>query len=522
MRRTTSPFSRVCVWFSLLLASISSVSFSVVADESGQAEFFESRIRPVLVQHCYECHSAESKGIKGGLLLDTAAGMLRGGDSGPAVVAGKTAESLVLQALKYESLQMPPKGKLPDSVIQDFEKWIETGASDPRTGAAVSVRPGMNIAEARQFWSFQPPVKTARPAVQNGDWPTAEIDYFVLAAQEQRGLTPVARAGKRELIRRATFDLLGLPPSLEDIEAFLADTAPDAFAKVVDRLLQSPHYGERWGRYWLDVARYSEDQAHTFSVTPNTNGFLYRDWVISAFNTDLPFDQFVRFQVAGDLMELPEPERLQQLPALGYFGLGAQYYKNTDAAKAAADELDDRVDTLTRGFLGLTVSCARCHDHKFDPIPQQDYYSLAGIFQSSRLHNAPLVSQPEVDAYNAAQQRLKALEESIKATVTGRAPGLREARVTDVARYMTAVWKYGVQKRSGGSATVAAYAQAERLDEKFLARWIEFLSADQRGRISGLKAWNAVVSEGEDAGAGIESGAEIVVPVAVAEAAAGD
>lgn len=494
------------------------MSFAVAADESGQAEFFESRIRPVLVQHCYECHSAESKSVKAGLLLDTAEGMLRGGDSGPAVVAGKSADSLVLQALKYESLQMPPKGKLPDSMIQDFEKWIETGAADPRTGAAAPVRPTMNMAEARQFWSFRPPVQSARPAVQNGDWPTAEIDYFVLAEQEERGLTPVARAGKRELIRRATFDLLGLPPSPGDIEAFLADTSPGAFAKVVDRLLQSPHYGERWGRYWLDVARYSEDQAHTFSVTPNTNGYLYRDWVVSAFNTDLPFDRFVQLQIAGDLLEMPEAERLQQLPALGYFGLGAQYYKNTDAAKAAADELDDRVDTLTRGFLGLTVSCARCHDHKFDPIPQQDYYSLAGIFQSSRLHNAPLVSQPEVDAYNVAQQRLKELDESIKGTVTGRAPALREARVADIGRYMTAAWTYGVLQRAGGSDTVAAFAKTEQLDEKFLGRWIEFLSADQRGKTASLKAWNAAVALHE--GKVIESDKSSEVPAEVAAAAA--
>jgi hypothetical protein len=267
------------------------------------------------------------------------------------------------------------------------------------------------------LWSFSDPVKPELPQVSQSDWPIGPIDHFVLAKMEQQGLKPVEKAGKRELIRRATFDLTGLPPTTAEINDFLADSSPEAFEKVVDRLLRSPAYGERWGRYWLDVARYAEDQAHTFSVTPNTNGYRYRDWVISALNSDMPYNLFVKRQIAADLMHENEEERLQHLPALGYFGLGAQYYKNSDAAKAAADELDDRIDTLTRGFLGLTVSCARCHDHKFDPIPQQDYYSLAGVFQSSQLHNAPLVPQAEVDAYHQREKELQDLEQAITRTI---------------------------------------------------------------------------------------------------------
>jgi len=381
--------------------------------EPAQLEFFEAKIRPVLVQHCYECHSADAKNIKGGLLLDTRTATLKGGDSGPAVVAKNVDDSLLINALRHESFEMPPKGKLPDAVIADFVTWVEMGAPDPRTGDAVVVSK-INFEEARQFWSYRPIAHPELPKVEQAGWPRHSIDHFTLAKMEQLGLHPVAPASKIELIRRATFDLMGLPPTPEEVAAFVEDDSPEAFAKVIDRLLSSQHYGERWGRYWLDVARYAEDQAHTFSVTANTNGYRYRDWVVSAFNSDMPYNKFVKLQIAGDLIDVEAHHSYDNLVALGYFGLGAQYYKNSDAAKAAADELDDRVDTLTRGFLGLTVSCARCHDHKFDPIPTQDYYSLAGIFNSSKLYNAPLCKPDDVEAYNAGQQRIKTTEEAIQ------------------------------------------------------------------------------------------------------------
>lgn len=459
------------------------------ADEAAKLEFFENRIRPVLIEHCYECHSADSKGLKGGLLVDSSQGLRLGGDSGPAIELGDSNASLLMQALRYESTEMPPKGKLPDSVIADFATWIDAGAVDPRTSDTAAEKPAIQIDNFRNFWSFVTPQKPVIPEVALSDWPTSQIDHFILAEIEKRGLKPVPAADRRALIRRATFDLTGLPPAPADVEAFVADSSPEAFEKVIDRLLRSPAYGERWGRYWLDVARYSEDQAHTFSVTPNTSGFRYRDWVISAFNSDMPYDLFVKRQIAADLIETDADERLRHLPALGYFGLGAQYYKNSDAAKAAADELDDRIDTLTRGFLGLTVSCARCHDHKFDPIPQQDYYSLAGIFQSSRLHNAPLVPQPEVDAYQENQKQIKDVEKAIAETIAAQGPRIREAAVDRIADYMIAAWKTNRAKQLDIKTKPETLADDAPLDPKTIKRWIDFLGKGDTQNIAALSSW---------------------------------
>jgi len=495
--------------FVLLLCAVNgtlSVADEPSADRQAQLDFFEAKIRPVLVQHCYECHSADSKSVKGGLLLDTAAGLLTGGDSGPAIVPGRSTESVLIHALNYDSFQMPPTGRLPAAVVRDFEQWIEGGAVDPRTGPAAVVKKAMDFSTARQFWSFVVPQKPAVPEVRNAAWARSDVDRFVLAAMEQQGLSPSPAATRTELIRRATFDLLGLPPTPAEVDAFLADESPDAFAALVDRLLQSPHYGERWGRYWLDVARYSEDQAHTFAVSPNTSGWRYRDWVVSAFNRDLPYDQFVRYQIAADLVPMPEDQRLTELPALGYFGLGPQYYKNTDAAKAAADELDDRIDTLCRGFLGLTVSCARCHDHKFDPVPTQDYYSLAGIFSSSRLHTAPLVPQTEVEAYNHAQTRLKELDESIRKRIAESGPQVRQSQLPQVSAYLQAVW----QLQAGGNPDMLA--QAAGLNPRFLKRWQELLQK-QKDTNPVFRNWASLAGPADQAAAGR-------IPAAVVAAAA--
>ncbi len=378
-----------------------------------QLDFFEKKIRPVLVEKCHQCHSTQAKKDRGGLLLDTKTSLLKGGETGPALVPGKPAESLLIKAIRHQGdLMMPPKGKLPETVINDFVKWIEMGAPDPRDGKAVAT--AINWSEARQFWSFQPVRKPTLPTIKDPKWIKTEIDRFIQARLEAQGLTLSAPADKRALIRRATFDLLGLPPTPEEIEAFVRDDSPEAFARVIDRLLASPHYGERWARYWLDVARYAEDQAHTFAVVPNTSAWRYRDWVIDAFNADMPYDRFVKLQIAADQMETSGPDDIKNRAALGFFGLGAQYYKNSDAARAAADELDDRIDTLARGFLGLTVSCARCHDHKFDPIPTQDYYSLAGVFQSCKLANLPLGSKEEQARYEEAQKKVQAVDKQMK------------------------------------------------------------------------------------------------------------
>ena len=469
---------------------------TLLADDKPNAaalEFFENKIRPVLAKHCYECHSAKSKKIQGGLLLDSKTATLKGGDTGAAVVPNKVDESLLIDALRHESFEMPPQGKLPANVIADFVKWVEMGAPDPRQGEAV-VKSQIDFENAQQYWAFQPVQKPQRPTVKNNDWPTSSIDYFTLAKMEQHRLQPVQPASKQALIRRATFDLIGLPPTPQDIEAFISDKSPDAFAKVVDRLLKSEHYGERWGRYWLDVARYSEDQAHTFSVRMNSNGYRYRDWVVSAFNSDMPYDQFVKLQIAGDLIGPNEPGSFDHLVALGLFGLGAQYYKNSDKAKAMADELDDRIDTLTRGFLGLTVSCARCHDHKFDPIPTQDYYSLAGIFQSSRLHNAPLCGPQDVKAYNDGQQAIKRADADVKKFLAGVKTTAAESKVEQIATFIKTVWKYQALSATGKRANTAELAKQAGVNEFLLKRWISFLAANRKGKVKAFDDWYALQS----------------------------
>lgn len=465
-------------------------------EQAAKLEFFEKKIRPVLVEHCYECHSAESKKLQGGLLVDTAQGLIQGGDSGPAIVPGKLDESLLIQAIRYEASQMPPRGKLPPQVIADFEAWVASGASDPRHGTLTTTKKEIDFESARKFWSFVPPQSPPCPTPSRSDWAESTIDRFTLAAMEANRLSPVRKAHKRDLLRRATFDLTGLPPTPDEINAFLADDSSNSFAKVIDRLLDSPSYGERWGRYWLDVARYSEDQAHTFSVQPNTSGFRFRDWVISAFNADMPFDRFVQYQIAADVMELGEEERLKNLPALGFFGLGAQYYKNTDAAKATADELDDRIDTLTRGFLGLTVSCARCHDHKFDPIPTQDYYSLAGVFHSSRLHNVPLVPDEEVKRYDDAQREIKKLEESINQTIAREGPKIRESHIDQVARFMMATREFTELRSKDPALKLAAFAKSKELKEPTLKKWIDYLKSKSAEPPIPLKPWFEAAKNG--------------------------
>src|SRR6516225_6998665 len=352
--------------FLLLAASLVGASATMAAEPTPeQIEFFEKRIRPVIATHCSECHG-EGR-AKGGLRLTTGETLRRGGDSGAAIVPGKPDESLLIEAIGHRGdIKMPPKEKLAETEIADLRRWVEIGAPWPAESAEArpAAAPFTITSEQRTFWSFQPLHQAPVPAVNDRAWP----------------------AGRRTLIRRVTYDLIGLPPTAPETEAFVADERPDAWEHLVDRLLASPHYGERWARHWLDVARFGEDQAHTFQARLYPSGYRYRDWVVRAFNEDLPYDRFVMEQIAGDQLEGPETEKHDRQIALGYFALGPVYYADAGCAfKAALDELDDRVDTLARGFLGLTLACARCHDHKFDPIPTQDYYSLAGVFYSSKL-----------------------------------------------------------------------------------------------------------------------------------------
>jgi cytochrome c553 len=365
-----------------------------VRPDPAQVEFFEKQVRPLLVKSCHQCHGPDKK--KGGLRLDSRAALLAGGDSGPAVVPGQPDKSRLVQAVRYsgDDLRMPPKGKLSDDQVAVLAAWVKMGAPWPE--ASTAVRPAAPAssfkvtAKDRAYWAFQPVKEAPLPPVQDSAWAQAPIDRFLLAALEKKGLRPAPAADRRTLLRRVTFDLIGLPPTPREIDAFLADDSPTAFARVVDRLLASPHYGERWSRHWLDVARYGEDQAHSFQPRKYPDGFRYRDWVVRAFNTDLPYDRFVLEQIAGDLLD--GPDRVGRLAATGFFAVGPVYY-----GRATADELDDRVDTLARGFLGLTVACARCHDHKFDPIPTRDYYSLAGVFASTGYQEHVLTPQGDID-----------------------------------------------------------------------------------------------------------------------------
>jgi mono/diheme cytochrome c family protein len=405
------------VWVCAALGVLALFGGRTLAAEFSTAdvEFFEAKVRPLLDQHCSSCH-AKGKS-KGGLSLASRDAMLKGGDSAqPAVVPGAPDQSPLIVAVKYDdAVKMPKKYKLKDQEIAVLVAWVKRGAPWPAATGAATIRTGGDSIspEDRAFWSFRPIGDPPAPVVKNPGWCKDPIDGFILSKLEKNGLHPVAPADKRTLLRRATFDLIGLPPTPEEIDAFLADNSPDAFAKEVDRLLASPHYGERWARHWLDVARYGEDQAHTFQARLYPGGYRYRDWVVQAFQDDMPYNQFVTEQIAGDLLKTGDP--MSRLPALGFFALGPHYYQDAGEAKAAeAAELDDHVDVLGRGFLGLTVACARCHDHKFDPITTQDYYALAGVFKSTRYLEEPVGPADVAAKFNEGQEAIKKQEAKVK------------------------------------------------------------------------------------------------------------
>ncbi|HSI12516.1 MAG TPA: PSD1 and planctomycete cytochrome C domain-containing protein [Chthoniobacter sp.] len=359
-----------------------------------QTEFFESKVRPILKENCYKCHSVEQGKAKGGLTMDTKAGLLKGGENGAVVVPGDIEKSSMVKAITYldKDLQMPPKGeKLTNQQIADLTEWVKMGAPDPRKDdAKIASKLSGLTDKARGHWAYQPVTKPAPPAVKNNGWARTPVDLFILAKLEEKGMIPAADASKEALLRRASYDLTGLPPGPDEVQAFVADTSPQAFAKVVDRLLASPAYGERWGRHWLDTARYSdtiggdknqarrEDYRYAYAWT-------YRDWVIKALNDDMPYNQFVMQQLAADkLPNNPAPN----LAALGFLTVGERF-------RNANDIINDRIDTVTKGFLGLTVACARCHDHMFDPIPTKDYYALHGVFASTvEPTDKPIIGMP--------------------------------------------------------------------------------------------------------------------------------
>jgi hypothetical protein len=382
-----------------------------------QTDFFENKIRPILGDHCYKCHSTLAEKIKGGLLLDSREALLKGGDTGKAIVPGDPEASLLIKAVRYTDpdLQMPKDKKLDDDQIADLVKWVQMGAPDPRTATADQRKWSDN---KTNHWAWQPVKHVALPDVSNPDWCQSPVDNFILAKLDENNLKPSPPADKRTLIRRVTFDLIGLPPTPEEVQDFVKDDSTNAFAKVVDRLLASPHYGERWGRHWLDVARYSDTKGQPRrNQEDNINAFAwtYRDYVIRSFNEDKPYNRFILEQIAADRLTTTQ-QHPQNLAALGFLTVGDHYMGMQN------DIINDRIDVVCKGFLGLTVTCARCHDHKFDPIPQKDYYSMRGIFDSCAEPKVlPVIvkfpSTPQYQDYYNQREKLAATEAELTASL---------------------------------------------------------------------------------------------------------
>ena len=382
-----NPIIRLFMTVALLLTTQCFLGRGVTAqaDESEEAgrEYFEKSVRPILVEHCYQCHSGRE--ANGGLLLDNREGVLKGGDSGPVIVARDPERSLLIHAVRYSNpdLQMPPKSRLAETEIKLLENWVARGAPDPRNAVPTGGGPkpvGMSIEDGREFWSFRQVSKPELPEVQNQNWVKSPIDAFVLAKLERIGLRPAPPADKRTLIRRLTYDLIGLPPTPKELNDFLADDSPDAYRKLVERLMNSSDYGVRWGRHWLDVVRYADSNGLDENLAYG-NAWRYRDYVVDAFNRDKPFNRFLIEQLAGDLMK--DSDQATKT-ATGFLQLGAKVLAEPDRDKLEMDTIDEQLDTMGKVFLGMTFGCVRCHDHKFDPIKQSDYYSLAAIFKSTK------------------------------------------------------------------------------------------------------------------------------------------
>ena len=386
------------------------------ANKSENVNFFETQVRPLLTKRCNECHSSETGAENGALVMETAEGIAVGGSRGSMFSNQSPEDGLLFQTLDYSEpdLQMPPDGKLPEEELAILKHWIREGATLPEYKSAPRAKASqVDFDAGRKFWSFQPLTRIDPPSLKN-DWIRRPIDAFVVDRLKAHNLKPNSEADRHTWLRRVTFDVIGLPPSPEELDAFKSDESPDACDRIVDRLLASPHYGERWARVWLDLARYTDFTPDWQS--PTDRGWIYRDWIVRALNENLPYDQFVRLQLAADLIPGTEP---QDFAALGFLGLSPTYWKELRLAPAVieqivADEWDERLDTVSRTFLGLTVSCARCHDHKFDPISTEDYYGLAGVFASSQLDERPLLPQEETAAVRTAKNAISELEARLK------------------------------------------------------------------------------------------------------------
>ncbi len=445
-------------------------------------EFFEMKVRPLLAAQCFACHTATAMG---GLVMKSREALLKGGDSGPAIVSGHPDQSLLIQAVRqtHDRLKMPPQSRLAEEQIENLVTWVRAGAVWPDDSPAASAarQEGRYVIrqEQRDFWSFQPPSPVDLPRVKREGWARSPLDHFVLSRLEDEGLDPVEPADRRTLLRRAHFDLTGLPPTLDEVNAFLDDESSDAFQRVVDRLLASPRYGERWGRFWLDLARYSDDKLNSTEDEPYLNAFRYRDWVIQAFNDDLPYDLFVKSQLAGDLLQ---DQSKEYVGGLGFYAISPQFQ-------------DDRVDATTRTFLGLTGGCAQCHDHKFDPIPTEDYYALLGVFNSSEIDEYPLSAEEVVEQYRKEEERLNAEKKALDEFRANQRSQLIEALAHQTSCYIQASWKV---LRSNEKEDLDSVTQDQGLDKETLNRWIEYLSTFPRDHPF-LDPWDQALASGAKA-----------------------
>ena len=458
-------------------------------------DFFEKEVRPLLVEKCAECHGDAKN--KGGLKLTSRVQLLKGGDNGPAAVPGKPDESLVVKAVRYgDELHMPPTGKLTAKQIVVFERWVKEGAVWPGAMEGPIKEGAFTITEQqRRFWAFQPIKAGTLPTVRDEKWPLNATDNFILSKLEAKGSAPAAPADKRTLLRRATFDLIGLPPTPAEIEAFLADETPQAFSKVVDRMLASPLYGERWGRHWLDVVRYA-DARDLIQLPPESDfreAWRYRDWVVESFNKDLSYAQFLRYQVAGDLIPPSKPGGINKdgLIATGLLAIADFVPGDVDKNQMIADYVNDEVDVVSRAFLGLSVACARCHDHKFDPISTEDYYALAGIFFSTRIvpgpvpGNTPLVRVPllapaEIAALQSKENEVAKRRAELERTVPGAIDREYRATIANMlvsqsANYLLAADEFRKKRAAGEKLDAAAVAKAQGLHAGLLTEWVALL-----------------------------------------------
>ncbi len=457
------------------------------SDEAG-AQFFESRVRPVLAEHCYRCHSAKAEKVKAGLLVDSREGLLKGGDGGPVLVPGQPEQSRLIEALRYNSpdLQMPPRRRLPEEQVADLIRWVESGAQWPGGGqvATSSARPDME-ARRKAHWAWQPVRATLPPTVVDEAWVSNRIDRFILARLEAAGLKPAPAADRRSLLRRVHFALVGLPPTAQEVEDFIADTAEDALERVVDRLLGSPQFGERWARHWMDLVRYSDTLGNEADM-PIPNAWRYRDYLVRAFNADVPYDRLIVEHLAGDLLEGPRrhPDGGDNESVIGtsFFWMNEGKRSPVDLRQALADSFDNRLDVLSKAFLGVTVACARCHDHKFDPITQEDYYGLGGYLKSSRYTQA-MLNRAEVDA---RATRLAAQRADI-----GREAGAAlMAQAATIPRYLMAALRVAPVEAA------KPLNEGEGLDPGRLRSWTDALKGSATDPRDPMSAWRRIADLG--------------------------